>query len=486
MIFVVKKMTEILLIYPPYISKYKNAPLGLAYLASFVEQSGHRTKILDMDPLGMSFFDLEKAIKKHKPELVGISFMTNQFGAALKVAQVSKKVYPEVPVVVGGNHVSALPEEIIANDFIDYAVVREGELTFLKLVQSLDMGLNNWNEIDGLVYKQNGSIERNPNQALIEDLDSIPFPKWDDFPIKAYSEKILGTVRELPVFSILTSRGCPGKCAFCSSHTVFTRRFRKRSAENIFSEMEFLENRYGACHFNFIDDTLTVDKGRVRDLCELLIENNKEYRWIANARVNTVDKDLLDQMYLAGCRNICFGVESGDPLVRKRIGKGISDTQIQNAHKWAKEAGLIVSSFFMVGNLGESWESIKQTIDLAKELQSDHPSCTIATPYPDTQFMKEAERNGWLITKDWDKYITSPHLDQDYTPVSTNGIMSVQELVEAYYKVNAAFAKRKLVTKYGRNYLINPEFYLKEICGRIKRQGFIDLFRLGGRLLKVR
>jgi len=176
-------MTDILFIYPPYISKYKNAPLGLAYLASFVEQNGHRTKILDMDPLGMSFLDLEKAIKKHKPELVGVSFMTNQFSNALRAAQMSKKIYPEVPVVVGGNHVSALPEEIIANDFIDYAVVREGELTFLKLVESLDMGLNNWDEINGLVYKQNGSIERNPNQALIEDLDSIPFPKWDDFPV---------------------------------------------------------------------------------------------------------------------------------------------------------------------------------------------------------------------------------------------------------------------------------------------------------------
>jgi len=321
---------------------------------------------------------------------------------------------------------------------------------------------------------------------LIEDLDSIPFPKWNDFPVDAYSEKILGADRELPVFSILTSRGCPGKCAFCSSHTVFTRRFRKRSAKNIFSEMEQLEDKYGACHFNFVDDTLTVDKGRVHDLCDLLIEDNKEYRWIANARVNTVDKELLRKMYRSGCRNICFGVESGDPAVRKKIGKGISDIQIRNAHKWAKEAGLLVSSFFMVGNLGETWNSIDQTIALAKELDSDHPSCSIATPYPDTQFMEEAEKNGWLLTKEWDKYTTSPHLDQHYMPVSTNGIMSAEELVEAYYKVNAAFAKRKLITRYGNNYLVNPEFYIKEIGARIKRQGLKDAFRLGAKLLKAK
>jgi len=250
--------------------------------------------------------------------------------------------------------------------------------------------------------------------------------------------------------------------------------------------MQLLEDRYGACHFNFVDDTLTVDKERVHDLCDLLIENDKKYQWIANARVNTVDKDILGKLYHAGCRNICFGVESGDPAVRKKIGKGISDIQIRNAHKWAKEAGLIVSSFFMVGNLGENWKSIDQTIALANELESDHPSCSVATPYPDTQFMDEAEQNGWLLTKEWDKYITSPHLDLDYTPVSTNGIMSADELVEAYYKVNAAFAKRKLITKYGEKYFLNPEFYSKEIGRRIRRQGLKDAFRIGSKLLKAK
>ncbi|MCK5616981.1 cobalamin-dependent protein, partial [Candidatus Pacearchaeota archaeon] len=378
-------MADILLIYPPYLSKYKNAPLGLAYLASFVEQHGYRAKILDMDPLGLTFSNLREVIKKEHPQLVAISFMTNQFGNALKVGQISKRIYPEVPVVVGGNHVSALPEEIMAYEFINFAVVGEGEITFFHLVESLSKGSNNLREIDGLVFKENGNIIRNSNRNLIEDLDNLPFPKWDDFPIKAYSEKILGAQEKLPVFSVLTSRGCPWKCAFCSSHTVFTRRFRKRSAENIFSELEFLEENFGACHFNFVDDTLTVDKQLLHDLCDLVIKNHKNYRWMANARVNTVDQGFLKKMYHAGCRNICFGVESGDPVVRKNIGKRISEEQIKQAHEWAKKEGLIVSSFFMVGNLGENWDSINQTIALAKKLYSDHPSCSIATPYPDTQ-----------------------------------------------------------------------------------------------------
>lgn len=477
-------MADILLIYPPYLSKYKSAPLGLAYLAGFLEKRGYFVKILDMDPFDIAFADLKKVIQKEHPKMVGISFMTNQFGNALKVAEVSKSTYPEVPVIVGGNHVSALPEEIMGYDFIDFAVVREGEITFLQWVEALNKGYENWEKIDGLVFRRDGNIIRNRNRDLIADLDMLPFPKWDDLPVKAYSEKILGVREELPVFSVLTLRGCPGKCAFCSSHTVFTRRFRKRSAENIFSELQFLEEKFGAHHFNFVDDTLTVEKEGIHKLCDLIIDACKQYRWIANARVNTVDQELLKKMYAAGCRNICFGVESGDPVVRQKIGKGISQQEIKKAHEWAKKAGLIVSSFFMVGNLGETWDSVEQTIALANELQSDYPSCSIATPYPDTHFMEEAEKNGWLISKDWNKYITSPHLDQGYSPVATNGILSSEELLKAYYKVNACFAKIKLKTKYGNKYLLNPEFYVREIGSRIGKQGFKDSLQLGVRLIK--
>jgi anaerobic magnesium-protoporphyrin IX monomethyl ester cyclase len=477
-------MFDILLVYPPYISKYKNAPLGLGYLASVAEKNGFTVKIVDMDPSGITLSDLNNLIKKNAPKLVGISFMTNQFSNALSVAKIVKHANAEISIIVGGNHVSAIPEEIIRYDFIDFAVVGEGEVTFQQFIEILSKGNNNWQDIDGLIFKRNGNIITNKKRDLIQDLDTIPFPKWDDFPYQVYSEKIIGVLEELPVFSVLTSRGCPGKCSFCSSHVVFTRRYRERSANNIFQELQFLEEKFGARHFNFVDDTLTINKKRIEELCDLLIKSNKKIRWIANARVNNVNPELLQKMYQAGCRNICFGVESGDPVVRENIGKRISEEQIKNAHAWAKKAGLIVTSFFMVGNLGETWQSIEKTIALAKELKSDYPTCSIATPYPGTRFMEEAEKHNWIITKNWDEYITSPHLNQKYSPVSSNGLMSAEDILRGYYKINAAFSKIKLITRYGEWYLLNNEFYIKEVIKRIVNQGFKHTFKLGFNLLK--
>ena len=138
----------------------------------------------------------------------------------------------------------------------------------------------------------------------------------------------------------------------------------------------------------------------------------------------------------------------------------------------------------MVGNAGETWNSIEQTITLAKDLKSDNPTCSIVTPFPGTSIMEEAEKNGWLRTKDWDKYLTTPHLDPVYTPVATTGRLSAEERVQAYYKVNVAFAKVKLITRYGRMYLFNPKFYLREVGDRVKNQGIWNTLRLGLKLVK--
>jgi len=477
-------MYDILLVYPPYLSKYKNPPLGLAYIGSYLESNGYSVKILDMDPLGIDFNDLEKLIKKNKPAIIGISFMTNQFGSAIKISQIVKKTDPAIKVVVGGNHASALSEELLGYDTVDIVVVGEGEYTMLELIEALDRENEDLSQIDGLAFRQNGSVFQTPRRQLIEDLDMLPFPLWRDFPIRKYSEMIIGVKEELPAFSVLATRGCPYRCAFCSSHIIFDRKIRFRSPRNILDELLFLYEHYRAKHFNFIDDTLTINHKLVLQLCNLIIEGGYDFKWIANARVNTVTLELLQKMRQAGCTNINFGIESGDPRVRKNINKNIAADEIKNAHKWAKQVGMIVSSYFMVGNKGEGWESVEMTIQLARELMTDCPTCSIATPFPGTPMYHEFGRNGWIRVKDWNKYYTTPHLIQDYVPICINDKMDQSEISNAYYYINAEFAKIKLKTKYGKFFFINPKLLKKEVLTRLNQQGLGGSLKLAYKVLK--
>lgn len=475
-------MAPILLIYPPYLSKYKNIPLGLAYIASYNLQNGMDVKIIDMDVHGIDFNNLEELIKKEKPEIVGTSFMTNQFGDALNIAATAKKISKNIKTVLGGNHATALPEELLETGHVDYVVIGEGEKTSNEIFKSILERTDDYDrfKINGLAFVNNNHITRTQARELIDDLDILPFPLRDNLPVEKYSERIIGTKLKGNSFSILSSRGCPAKCNFCSSHTVFTRRFRGRSAGNIFKEMQCLNEKYGAMQFNFVDDTFTIKKSRVRELCNLLLKEKNKYEWIANARVNSVDPELLILMSEAGCRNINFGVESGDDRVRAQIGKSITREQIISAHEAAKKAGIIVSSYFMVGNLGEDWKSVEKTIEFTRTLKTDYPSCTIATPYPDTGLYYACKEHGWLNTFDWDKYYTTPHLIENFKPVSNNGILSEDEILRAYYYVNRKMLFMKLKTRYGGLFFLNIVFWKNEIFKRIyelKLKGLLNLIK---------
>jgi radical SAM superfamily enzyme YgiQ (UPF0313 family) len=477
-------MIDLLLVYPPYLAKYKNPPLGLAYIGAMAEAKGMTVQLIDMDPHGVDYNDLESMIRELKPSALGISFMTNMFSAARKVSSIAKQVYPDMPVIMGGNHASGLPDELLQINAADYVVFGEGERTIVEFMEQISKDSPDYSSVKGLVYKDGDKIIKNAPRELIDDLDSIPFPIWNQLPCEKYSDMVLGSGEERPAFSIMSTRGCPAKCTFCSSHTVFTRKYRARTAENIFEEMVYLYEQFGARHFNFVDDTFTIQKPRVFELCDLIIESGIQFDWVCNARANTVNLDYLRKMRAAGCMNICFGVESGDAKVRDNIDKFVTTEQIINSHAWAKEAGMVVSSFFMVGNEGEGWEEVEKTIKFAAKLHTDDAGCSIATPYPDTPLWHLANAKGWIKIKDWDKYHTSPHVIQDYVPVSINDKMNQQEILDAYYYVNAAFAKRKLQTKYGKYYYFNPNFFRQEVYKRIQDRGIREFWQLSLKVLR--
>lgn len=474
---------KILLLHPPTSSHHPEPPLGLGYIGAVLKSLGYEVRILDMEPLGIDFQDLPGVIKRLSPRLVGVSFMTSQYGYAMKCFAASRSGAPSAVTVAGGVHTSALPIDVMKNADIDFAVVGEGEDTLSKLAGSLEGGPSEWGKIPGLVYRNNGEPVINPPRTLLEALDGIPMPLWEELGRAKYTDIPTGLGKEVEVFPLITGRGCPNKCNFCASSVVFHRRLRTRSPENVFQEMEVLHDRFGARHFNFLDDTLTIKRNNVMRLCEMIIKAGWNTEWRCTARVDTIDLELLKMMKRAGCRMVTYGVESGDPQILRNVMKRIDLDQVKEAFRLTREAGLQSMGLFMVGNLGETKVSVQKTIDFIKELEADFVSCSILIPYPGTEIYEIAKARGWIRESDWDKYVPTPHAIRDFRPVAVTENMGEEELLDAYYSVVRSFSRMKLRRSYGTNYFLNPYFYKKEVWNRISAGGIKQYFSLLRRVI---
>ena len=385
--------------------------------------------------------------------------------------------------MAGGAHSSALPEEILAQPDIDAAVIGEGELTMAELVDTIQMGTMDFDRIKGLGFKRGGRIILNPNREFIPDLDTLPMPYWRGLAKGKYILLPTGFKHQTKYFSILTARGCPFNCNFCGSGVVFKRFYRSRSPENIFQEIRWLYNNHGARYIHFVDDTFTIKKANVIGLCRMLIDAGIKITWQCNGRADTIDLEMLEFMKKAGCNLISYGVESGDPQILEGIGKNITLDDVSRAVADTKKTGILSHTYFMVGNLGETWSSVNRTIRFIEELDADSVSCAIIVPFPGTDIYRIAKERGWLkTTSSWERYNTTPHHTGYYLPVMRTEFMSQQELLRAYYQVINRYLIHKIKTKYGVRFYLNPIFYSQEVFQRLRAGGlgsFISLILNG-------
>lgn len=437
---------------------------------------------MDMAAINVHLDELKSEIEAFDPEMVGISFITPQYYLAKRCCEISKSLGRGIITVAGGAHVSALPMEFLAEKDVDFVVIGEGELTLVELVDAIESCAVDFNNIKGLGYKKDGKIHINPPRELIPDIDKLPMPYWKDLAKGRYIEFPTGYEKETRYFTIITGRGCPFQCNFCASDIIFKRKLRVRSPENVFNEIKWLYDNYEARYFNFVDDTLTLKRKNVLDLCRMIIDSGMNITWRGTSRVNVVDPEILRYMKDAGCHLISYGIESGDPQILNLIKKNISLEQAKKAVTITKEAGIIAHGFFMVGNLGETWETVNRTIDFMKELDADSVSCSIIVPFPGTEIYKIAKARGWLMETNWEKYNTTPHYIGYFPPVMRTESMSQEELVEAYYKVINSFVMSKIKMRYGTTFYLNPIFYRKEVLRRIRAggiTGFISVLLKG-------
>lgn len=479
-------MNDIMLIYPPYTWEHTSPPLGLAYIAAALRNSGYAVRILDMNPTHTTLEQLEGELRADKPTVVGISAMTNQAQATLEIAERVKTVDDSIKVIVGGPHPTALPDEMLENTAIDFVCIGEGEYTVKELAKSLLNGDKKFDSISGLAYRdEEGKVVRTSPRPFISDLDSLPFPAWDLLPLDKYRVAHMGLERSL-TFALLSSRGCPYRCIFCSSSLAMGRKFRMRSAENIFAEIQMLYNRFGMRQFDFVDDTITVDKERIEKFCELMIASKMDITWACNSTVHINDPASLQRMKEAGCIRIDFGVESGDAKVLKTIKKGITIPQVIEAHRLAKGAGLKTCSFFMIGLPGQDMESIRKSLSLIKQIDTDSPCFSIATPYPGTELYQMAKKNNWLKTSDWSKYLTLAR-GADYKPVMETDKMNQREIMKAHTLVAAEVARVVLRKHYGSKFYLNPKLYidsLRSSASPLNRRSLIRNLRRAPELVK--
>jgi len=440
---------HVTLVNPPYPTQpYQHTPfppLGLGYLAAVLEKNQYDVDVIDCQASNLSYDDFKRELSKRQPNIVGITSTTRLYNSALQIARITKEVRPDCLTVLGGSHATFWDEEALNEcPQLDMIVRKEGETTFLELVQRLEAG-KYIHDLLGTTVRKDGKIIKNTDRPYIEDLDSLPFPARHLWPLEE-----LRKVED--VFYLTTTRGCIYWCEFCAAVRMFGRRYRMRSIKNVVDEIEYLHKTYCATHFTFCDDAFTVDKARTEELCDEIKKRGLKIKWNCGTRVDMVTKELLITMRDAGCVSVWFGVESGSQHVLDEMQKGISTEQTIRAVGWVRELGLTPAPNVLLGFPGETKESALKTIKFTQKISPDDMAYyNIATPLPGTPLYDRVKENGWLKITDFDKYDCK-------TPVFETPMLSTKDLEELYAK---AF----------RSFYLRPTFILRMFLKR-GRYGF--------------
>jgi len=379
-----------------------SVPLSIVFLGSFLEQQGYEVRIFDEQIQWLTENRIQQVINDFQPGVIGFTCTTPGMARAHEIAADVKKINPEIKIVMGNIHPTVLPEETLKDPNVDLVVRGEGEFTFLEYLQAVANG-GKIDKIDGISYRLNGSYQHTINRKYERDLDVFPPVNW----------KLLTDFNDSYTIEwILTSRGCPYKCVFCSARSVSGFRYRFNSPQRVIHEVENIVENYGAKFFSFADDNFVVRKERTRQICQLLIERgyNKETRWLCQTRADAVDEPLLELMREAGCEYISFGIETGTQRLLDLIRKSVKIETIEKAVNMAHRAGIKTRGSFMLGLPTETREDSLATIDFALRLPLDIAKFNLAVPYPGTELLNMAIAEGLKVTDDWSNINTAAGL----------------------------------------------------------------------------
>jgi radical SAM superfamily enzyme YgiQ (UPF0313 family) len=406
---------KILLVAPPLTQKerYGNLseigtlypPLGLAYIAAVAEEAGHNVKVVDCEALEYDYSDLYKVIEKYKPDVLGMTTFCTVMDRVYKIAEKTKKICNNCSVVLGGVQTTIEPMPSLKRKDVDFIIYGEGEVTFVEFLKEMQKPAEQreLSKIKGLFWKDtSGKILMNEKRELIQDLDALPFPARHLFPMEKYHGS--ANLRGKKVLNIMTSRGCPFNCSYCSSHLSFGKTHRFRSAKDVVAEMKELNDEYGCDSIQFYDESFTMNRNRVIELCKEIKKSKLHIPWTCFTRVNLVDQQMLNIMADSGCYQIFYGIESGVQRLLNLIRKGITLEQSKKALKMTRKAGIESMASLMLAIPTETEEESWQTVNFAIEIDPDYAQWLKTTPFPGNDLYELCKKSGNIITDDYTKY----------------------------------------------------------------------------------
>lgn len=370
----------------PYITLL---PTGLCYLHACLQRAQLESKLANFS--AWSTAKIQKELSLFKPDVIGISQWTHNRHASLELARICRATLPDCTIVFGGGHATFCYEDVLhENSPVNLVVRGEGEATLLELTELLSQQ-KEWRAIAGISYRSGSEIISTPNRSLITDLDSLPSPA-------PYLTNSVGVDLEFQAEFIVTTRGCPSSCNFCSSPDFWGKKVRFRSPEAIVEEIATIQKQFGLLYFSIRDDTFTADRKRVLRFCQLLQEKALHILWNCQSRVTAIDEELVIAMKRAGCECIQLGIESGSPRILSYLGKNITIPQIKNACSVIKEIGINLSIYLISDTPGETKEDLDKTTELIRSISPNDGYISPLAYFPGTQLFNAAQESGAITS----------------------------------------------------------------------------------------
>jgi len=456
---------NILLIHPKldnsYFSDIRLPPLGLAYVAGALRAEGYdRIRICDANLARHPIPEIEKALAADPPDIVGVSLTTPVFEASREISRLIKARKGDTKIIFGGVHPTLFPQDTAGIETVDFAVFGEGERTAVELIQALELGRDPV-DVKGIAFKRDGRIVVNGPRPLIENLDELPMPAYDLLPVRRYSNP---QAAHAPLGMMLTSRGCPFRCIFCDNHVVLGKRYRAYSAPRMIAEWRVLVNGFGVKEIMFKESEFTLDRARVREFCELLIREPRKTPWSCNGHVGLMDPDLLRDLRRAGCRLIQYGVESGDQGILDTLKKGITIAQVIETFRMTRKAGIRTVANIMIGNPGDTRETIARTIDLTKRIKADFANIQFCAPYPGTELYRLAAQKGWFLSNEDAFRLRSDSCSMNATNIPTPELRMLFKKAYRSFYFRPAYIRRRIMS-------LNLEDWRTNVRGMLRLAG---------------